>query len=227
MKSNLLNGNLQEQTYLQEVITGDKSVVGSVVWGKSKGIEPSELGVYNTPQLQALLSVVGDDIDFKLSRMGDKFVSVDLSDNKHGTVSKYMLSDLSVIPTPPPLKNLPNEWDLVIKLDKYFINTFISGAGALSETDTFTVIAQNDVVNIVIGFSNVGTNRVTIPVTVDTFKEIPPVSFHAGMFSNILQANKECESVSMKVSDKGLIKLNFEIDDFESEYYLVATQQVS
>ncbi len=47
------------------------------------------------------------------------------------------------------------------------------------------------------------------------------------MFSNILQSNKECESVDMKISSKGLIKLNFEIDDFESEYYLVATQQVN
>ena len=209
------------------VIAGDKSVVGNIVWGKSKGIEVSELGVYNTSQLLALLAVVGDDIDFKLSRMGDKFVSVDLKDKKYGTISKYMLSDLSVIPTPPPLKNLPDEWDLDVKLNRYFINTFILGAGALSETDTFTVIAQEGEVNIVIGFSNVGTNRVTIPVKVDTFKEIPPVHFHSGMFSNILQANKECESVSMKISSKGLIKLNFEIDDFESEYYLVATQQVN
>jgi hypothetical protein len=30
----------------------------------------------------------------------------------------------------------------------------------------------------------------------------------------------------MKVSDKGLIKLNFDVDDFESEYYVVATQNV-
>ena len=114
-----------------------------------------------------------------------------------------------------------------LKIDKYFINTFIVGNGALSESDTFTVLAQNDNVDIVIGFSNVGTNRVTIPVKVDTFKEIPPVSFNADMFSNILQSNKECESVDMKISSKGLIKLNFEIDDFESEYYLVATQQVN
>jgi hypothetical protein len=137
-----------------------------------------------------------------------------------------MLSDLSVIPTPPPLKNLPDEWDLNIKLDKYFINTFIAGAGALSETDTFTVIAQDGEVNIVIGFSNVGTNRVTIPVEVKIFKEITPVSFNANIFSNILQANRECVSVDMKVSDKGLIKLNFDVDDFESEYYVVATQNV-
>lgn len=208
------------------VITGDKSVLGSVVWGKSKGIDPCNLGVYNTPQLLALLSVVGDDIDFKLTKMGDTFVCVDLTDKKYGTISKYMLSDLSVIPTPPPLKNIPDEWDLDLKINKQFISIFIAGNGALSENDTFTVIAQNGEVNIVIGFSNVGSNRVTIPVQVKTFKEIPPISFNANIFSNILQANRECESVDMKISDKGLIKLNFDVDDFESEYYVVATQNV-
>jgi len=208
------------------VITGDKSVLGSVVWGKSKGIDPCNLGVYNTPQLLALLSVVGDDIDFKLTKMGDTFVCVDLTDKKYGTISKYMLSDLSVIPTPPPLKNIPDEWDLDLKINKQFISIFIAGNGALSENDTFTVIAQKGEVNIVIGFSNVGTNRVTIPVQVKTFKEIPPISFNANIFSNILQANRECESVDMKISDKGLIKLNFDVDDFESEYYVVATQNV-
>ena len=208
------------------VITGDKSVLGSVVWGKSKGIDPCNLGVYNTPQLLALLSVVGDDIDFKLTKMGDTFVCVDLTDKKYGTISKYMLSDLSVIPTPPPLKNIPDKWDLDLKINKQFISIFIAGNGALSENDTFTVIAQNGEVNIVIGFSNVGSNRVTIPVQVKTFKEIPPISFNANIFSNILQANRECESVDMKISDKGLIKLNFDVDDFESEYYVVATQNV-
>jgi hypothetical protein len=208
------------------VITGDKSVLGSVTWGKSKGIDACTLGVYNTPQLLALLAVVGDDIDFKLSKMGDTFVSVDLKDKKYKTISKYMLSDLSVIPSPPPLKNLPDTWDLDLKIDKRFVSTFIAGNGALSENDTFTIIAQNDEVNIVIGFSNVGTNRVTIPVEVNTFKEIPPISFNSDMFSNILQANRECESIDMKISDKGLIKLDFEVDDFESQYYVVATQNV-
>ena len=96
----------------------------------------------------------------------------------------------------------------------------------MSETDSFTVIAQNGKVDVVIGYSSVGTNRITIPVNVNTYKDIQLVSFNTGKLANILQANKECKSVSMKVSEKGLIKLNFEVDDFESEYYLVATQQV-
>ncbi len=57
-------------------ISGDKSVVGSVVVDKFAGVDPSELGVYNTPQLVALLSVLSDDVEFKLTSSGDKFISI-------------------------------------------------------------------------------------------------------------------------------------------------------
>tara|TARA_E500000318_G_scaffold40425_1_gene38732 strand:- start:103 stop:555 length:453 start_codon:yes stop_codon:yes gene_type:complete len=147
-----------------------------------------------------------------------------MKDSGHGTTSKYMLSDLSVIPTPPPLKNLPSEFELELKLDSYFIGTFINGKGALPETETFTIIADNDKVNIVIGFSNIASNRVTIPVSVDNYSDIEPISFSAEMFSSILSANKECQNATMKVSSAGLSKINFSIDDYESEYYLVSTQ---
>jgi hypothetical protein len=170
---------------------------------------------------------MGDDVDFKLTSSGDKFISVDITDSKSKTSAKYMLSDLSVIPTPPELKNLPSDWDLDIKVDSNFISTFISGKGALADTESFTIITKNDKVEVVIGFSNVATNRVTIPVEVSEYKEIEPISFNANMFSNILSANKECQTASLKISKDGLSKINFNIDDYSSEYYLVATQQTN
>ena len=124
-------------------ISGDKSVVGKVVLSKFKHLEPCELGVYNTGQLSSLLSVLGDDVDVSLSRAGDKFISMELEDTKRKTKSKYMLSDLSVIPTPPELKNLPDSFELGIKVDAHFINTFISGKGALAEAETFTILTDN------------------------------------------------------------------------------------
>jgi hypothetical protein len=208
-------------------ISGDKSVVGNVVVDKFTGIESSDLGVYNTPQFLSLLNIMGDDVDFKLTSSGDKFISVDITDSKSKTSAKYMLSDLSVIPTPPELKNLPSDWDLDIKVDSNFISTFISGKGALADTESFTIITKNDKVEVVIGFSNVATNRVTIPVEVSEYKEIEPISFNANMFSNILSANKECQTASLKISKDGLSKINFNIDDYSSEYYLVATQQTN
>ena len=62
---------------------------------------------------------MGDDVDVSLSREGDKFISMELEDTKRKTKSKYMLSDLSVIPTPPELKNLPDSFELGIKVDAF------------------------------------------------------------------------------------------------------------
>ena len=208
-------------------ISGDKSVVGRVVLSKFKHLEPCELGVYNTAQLSSLLSVLGDDVDVSLSRAGDKFISMELEDTKRKTKSKYMLSDLSVIPTPPELKNLPDSFELGIKVDAHFINTFISGKGALAEAETFTILTDNDKAEIVIGYASIASNRVTIPVETTKFKLMEPISFNANMFASILSANKDCESATLEVSSQGLSRIKFSIDNYDSEYFLVSTQAVN
>ena len=208
-------------------ISGDKSVVGKVVLSKFKHLEPCELGVYNTAQLGSLLSVLGDDVEVSLSSSGDKFISMELEDTKRKTKSKYMLSDLSVIPTPPELKNLPSEFELGIKVDAHFINTFISGKGALSEAETFTILTENDETQIVIGYASIASNRVTIPVETTKFKLMEPISFNANMFASILSANKDCESATLEVSSQGLSRIKFSIDNYDSEYFLVSTQAVN
>ena len=65
------------------------------------------------------------------------------------------------------------------------------------------------------------------PVEVEKYVELEPISFNATMFANILSANKECTNASLKISKAGLSKINFDVDEYKSEYYLVATQQVS
>ena len=208
-------------------ISGDKSVVGKVELNKFSHLKPCELGVYNTGQLTSLLSVLGDDVEVNLSQSGDKFISMELEDTKRKTKSKYMLSDLSVIPTPPELKNLPDSFELGIKVDPYFVSTFISGKGALSEAETFTILTENGETKIVIGYASIASNRVTIPVETTKGGEIEPISFNANMFASILNANKDCESATLEVSSAGLSRIQFSIDNYDSEYYLVSTQAVN
>ena len=208
-------------------ISGDKSVVGKVELSKFTHLSPCELGVYNTGQLSSLLSVLGDDIEVNLSESGDKFISMEFEDTKRKTKSKYMLSDLSVIPTPPELKNLPDSFELGIKVDPYFVNTFISGKGALSEAETFTILTENNETKIVIGYASIASNRVTIPVETTKGSEIEPISFNANMFASILSANKDCESATLEVSSQGLSRIKFSIDNYDSEYFLVSTQAVN
>ena len=204
-------------------VTPDKSLLGTVVVDGVK-FEDADLGVYQTDQLQKLLAVLGDDVNLKLTRAGDRAISLNV---KNGGVSvDYVLSDLSVIPEPPALKRLP-DFQTKIKLDSNFIDTFIKGKSALSDVDMFTFVNDADGnINAVIGYSSTNTNRVTIPVETETNGLTNPVTFNANLFKEMLVANKECKSAVLEVSNEGLSKVNFKVDDYDSTYYIVAMQDV-
>jgi len=203
-------------------ISGDKTLLGELSMDKSQ-IEECEIGVYNTEQLTKLLSVLDDDINVSINTSGGKSISLKISD-AHSTVN-YMLSDVSVINKPPQMKQIP-EFDLEIDVTPQFISKFIAGKGALSETDNFTVITDGTDTKLVIGYSSVNTNRVTIPVTTSKSGNIENVSFNANLFREVLHANKECESAKFEVSGDGLSRITFKIDDYESTYYLVSVQDL-
>jgi len=214
--------NSKGDTLSTRFITGDKALLGELEMN-SWSFQDTELGVYDTEQLSRLLGVLDDDVSLNLTQSGDKAIALEISD-QYSKVN-FMLSDKSVINQPPPLKGIP-EFQLKIKVDTNFITRFISGKSALPDTDTFTVITSNDGVKLVIGYSSINTNRVTIPVETETYEDIENVSFNANLFKDVLVANKECESATLEVSDKGLSKINFKVDQYDVTYYLVAVQDV-
>ena len=204
-------------------VTPDKSLLGTVVAENVK-FENADLGVYQTDQLQKLLNVLDNDVDLSLTRAGDRAVSLKV---KNGSVSvDYVLSDLSVIPDPPALKRLPN-FQTQVKLDENFIDTFIKGKSALADVDMFTFVNGKDGnLNAVIGYSSTNTNRVNIPVETEVNNVVEPITFNANLFKEMLAANKECKSAVLEVSNEGLAKVNFKVDDYDSTYYVVAMQDV-
>ena len=204
-------------------VTPDKSLLGTVVVDGVQ-FEDADIGVYQTDQLQKLLSVLGEDISLSLTRVGDRTTSLKV---KNGSVSiDYVLSDLSVISDPPALKRLP-DFQTKVKLDSNFIDTFIKGKGALADVDMFTFVNDKDGnLNAVIGYSSTNTNRVNIPVETETNGLTEPVTFNANLFKEMLLANKECKSAVLEVSNERLAKVNFKIDDYDSTYYIVAMSDV-
>ena len=203
-------------------ITGDKNLLGELHmtgWDFDK----ADLGVYNTEQLIKLLSVLSENISMNLTKAGDKAVSLKISDTNSDV--NYMLSDLSVISSPPNLKSIP-DFEVKIKVDKSFMTKFVAGKGALADTDNFTVITSDDGVKIVIGYAEINTNRVTLPVETESYDKIENVSFNANLFRDVLIANKECESATLEVSSGGLARINFKIDEYDATYYLVADTDV-
>jgi hypothetical protein len=135
-----------------------------------------------------------------------------------------MLADLSVIPKVPDLNQLP-DFNVEIKLDTTFISTFIKAKGALADENNFTFTCSEGKGSIILGYSNINTNRINIDVdcTCSTNK-VDPISFSATYLKEILVANKEATDATLKISSQGLAHISFTIDNYESNYYLVEIQ---
>ena len=218
----VLKSNSSEQKLVTRFVSSDKTLLGIIQLDKWN-FEDAIIGVYTTEQLLRLLSVLDEDINFSITKSGDKSISMKISDSLSSV--NYMLSDPSIINEPPQLQNIPN-FELSINMTPSVINKFISGKSALQDSTTFTVITDETTTKLVIGYSTVNTNRVTIPVVTSEFSQIDNVSFNAEYFSSILVANKECESAFLQVSSQGLAKIIFKIDDYTATYWLVATSDV-
>lgn len=203
-------------------VSGDKSLLGEVKL-KNYSITEADFGVYQTDALLKMLSVLDNDISVDLIKAEDKAISLDAKDS--GAKVRYMLSDLSVINTPPQLKQIP-EFELLLNVDKTFVSKFISGKGALPDTESFTIVS-GDKPEVIIGYSSIATNRVAVPVENQTDNTIDNISFNANLFKDVLEANKECEAAVLEVSSEGLARITFNFSDYESTYYLVAVQNVN
>ena len=212
--------NSENKTLSTRFISDDKTVLGLVTLNEFE-FEDSSIGVYNTNTLKSLLNVLGNDVNLTLKKVEEKPISLSLTSDS--TSVQYQLADLAVIPNVPELKQLP-EFNITIDMDSNFIEKFIKAKSALSDIDNFTVLTEKGKLKIVIGYSNINTNRVELVVNDNYDGEVKPISFSAKYFKEILSANKEANKATLAVSKDGLSHVEFAVDGFTSSYYLVEVQ---
>ena len=212
--------DVTDETLETSFISDDKSVLGKVST-TDFNFKNGSYGVYDTTKLTKMLSVLSNDVDVDTVDIDGKTVSLNISDK--GTTATYMLADLTVIPVVPDLKQLP-EFDVDISIDSAFVTKFNKAKSALSDEKNFTFECKEGVGKITLGHSNVNTNRISIGVDCKCNGDIEPISFSAEFLKEILNSNRDAKSASLKISTQGLAHLNFEVDSYKSEYYLVQIQ---
>lgn len=194
------------------MISDDKTLLGSVELNNAD-MPNGEFGIYTTSQLKGLLSVLDENVEVEEVTGALKF-------SDKGTKVQYMLAAPSVIPNVPELKELP-EFDVTINLDNDFVDKFVKSKGVLSDADTFTFIRKDNRSEIILGYSSINSNRISIEVNANSGNDISPIAFSAKYLKAILVSNKGSNSSSLKISSKGLSHLSFVDGDYTSEYYLV------
>jgi hypothetical protein len=194
------------------MISDDKTLLGDVSVSGAD-FPNGEFGIYTTSQLRGLLSVLDNTIEVEEVTGALKF-------SDKGTKMQYMLAAPSVIPAVPDLKALP-PFNVEITLDNEFVNKFIKSKGALSDADTFTFTCKDNKGEIILGYSSINSNRISISVDCKCEGDVDPIAFSAKYLKAILLANKGSSSSSLKISSQGLAHLNFVDGDYTSNYYLV------
>jgi hypothetical protein len=194
------------------MISDDKTLLGDVSVSGTD-FPNGEFGIYTTSQLRGLLSVLDNTIDVEEVTGALKF-------SDKGTKMQYMLAAPSVIPAVPDLKALP-PFNVEITLNDEFVNKFIKSKGALADADTFTFTCKDNNGEIILGYSSINSNRISISVDCTCEGDVEPIAFSAKYLKAILLANKGSNASSLKISSQGLAHLNFVEGDYTSNYYLV------
>jgi len=232
IKKYFLNGNNESVKLVSEnkvlkasAITEDKNVLSFITLSNFDGFDDAEVGIYNTSKLKQMLGVLSDKIDISLVKNKDKVTAMDLSDDKIEV--KYVTADLSVIPTAPNLKAIP-QFNFNLVLDEDFIGKFIKAKNALPDVDTFTLIKnKKGKVEMIIGYApSINSDRITLSVKPESDKDDidDTITFSAKYLKDILTSNSDSNSAVLKISSKGLANITFKNGDFESNYYMVAIQ---
>ena len=220
-KANSVIWEVKNNKLKTSFVTDNRSLLGKVKVDNFS-FEDAEIGIYDTDQLQKLLNVLSDNISLSLRKFAEKPLSLNVE--SENTSVEFVLSDLSVIQEPPTMKKIP-EFETEIKVDSAFVNSFIKGKTALPDNSTFTVVKNNNGCNIVIGHSNTTTNRVNISVENIKCGIDNNLSFDADILKEILQSNRECSNAVLQISNEGLAKIKFNVDDFAAEYFMVAKSE--
>ena len=201
-----------DSTLSVRMISDDKTLLGEVKVNETT-FPNGEFGIYTTSQMKSLISVLDEAMNVEEVTGALKF-----SDKK--TKVQYMLAAPSVIPAVPDLKALP-PFDTEVSLDDDFVNKFIKSKGVLSDSDTFTFTVKGGKAEIILGYSSINSNRISIAVEATAKVDIEPIAFSAKYLKAILMANKGSKSSSLKISSKGLSHVAFVDGDYTSNYYLV------
>jgi hypothetical protein len=222
-----LNGTIESVKIISDgdkaktsFVSDDKTLAGTVTFS-SVTLEKGEYGIFDTAQLKKMIGVLEENIEITVNKISDRPVSWSVSDGS--TDSTVLLADLSVIPSAPKVKEIKS-YDVEIPMNDEFIERYIKAKNALPDVDTFTLlINKKDKMELVIGHSNINTNRIKLDVAPIQGKDKleKPISFNANYFKEIVSKSKGLGGITFRVSAAGISNISFGSKEFDATYYLI------
>jgi len=216
VKWSIANKNLEI-----DFMTPTKDVIGSVVCNDFQ-LEDSSLAIYDTKKLSNLISICNGDLLLELEKTNQMFTKLKISDMNFNLT--YALSDPLLINKVGTV-NVP---DYVVELDLTTedVDNLIRAKSALAQIDNMLITTTENldgetVCEFVFGDTQGHNNKITYQISGNISNSNIKLPFNSDMFKTILQANKDAEGGTLKLSEMGLMNLKFDSEAISSEYFMV------
>ena len=189
-------------------------------------LEDSELGVFDTHKLSKLISITNGDLMVSLEKIKSIYTKIHIADENFDLT--YSLADILILGKNTYYED-PESFEIEVDLTKEDIDSLIKAKNALSDVNNMLITSTTnlDGTNICefifgdnTGFSNKITYQIQGTITENNI-EIP---FDSDIFKDILNSNKDMDSGTLKLSDMGMLKLNFYSEEVESEYFVARNE---
>lgn len=179
-----------------------------------------ELGIFDTNKLIKLFSIISGDISLETIESNGILNKLKASDENFEVI--YSLADTLIISKVNYIKDLDN-YEIVLNLTPENIDNLIKAKNALSDYDKLLIKTnkKSDECEFIFGDDTGFSNKITYKIKGEIIDHDIKLPFNADIFKDILNSNKDMKTFDIKISNKGLIKFNFESDNMSSEYYLI------
>ena len=215
---NLVGGNATI-----DFATETKDAVGQVVFDMP--LPDGPLAIYSTDALLRLINITSEEIQIELSEGPTGLVDkLKIQDNKFDL--NYHLSDINSIPEVQKVSEV--DYDFSFKVNDEFITGFLKAHNALEKVkdvtlNTSTTKQGENVVEIVLGERSQHSHKVKFTELAEFESQSDLLPFSANVLREVLAANKGVEG-TIQVSNKGLMKLEFNSEESTAKYFIVRQQ---
>ena len=185
-------------------------------------LEDAELGVFDTNKLNKLLSITNGDLIISLEKIKAVYTKMHIQDSNFDLT--YSLADTLILGKNTWYEE-PENLDINIVLEPEDIDHLIKAKNALGDIDnmlitTTTDFDGNNVCEFIFGDNTGFSNKITYQINSGKIeKNDLQIPFNSDVFKDILNNNKDMSFCSLKLSDTGILKIDFESEGIKSEYF--------
>ena len=225
-----LNGLVQSVRWLTEngklsisFVSENEDICGDLICEVSP-VEDSEIAIFDTSQLNKLISVTSGELLLTLEKQHKIFSKLYVQDLSFNVA--YSLADSLLVPKRGQI-NFPENYDVIMDLTPEIVNSFIKAKSALTDINDVMISTQEDpdrgtVVEFAFGDLNDFSNKIKYVVdeNIEIKKDIK-LPFNSDSFKSILASNKDLETGKLSLTEDGFMKLEFQSEGISTLYYLI------